>query len=49
MIQKAFSEVYRILKPQGFFINGFVDKINTVEIVKDGYGEGSFIVIRAQK
>lgn len=47
--RKAFSEVYRILKPQGFFINGFVDKINTVEIVKDGYGEGSFIVIRAQK
>jgi len=25
-VKKAFSEVYRILKPGGFFINGFVDK-----------------------
>ena len=100
--KKAFSEIYRILKPGGFFINGFVDKnsrigkiyqkykeksifykiaifysteevisllkeagfkntefrqtifksldkINKVEPVKDGYGEGSFIAIRAQK
>ena len=99
---KAFSEVYRILKPEGFFVNGFVDKnsmigkiyqqykeksifyniavffsteevidlleesgfknlkfnqtifntldkIDKVEMVKDGYGEGSFIAIRAQK
>ena len=99
---KAFSEVYRILKPEGFFINGFVDKnsmigkiyqqyktksifykiavfysteevifllketgfkniefrqtifksldnINKVEPVKEGHGEGSFIVVRAQK
>ena len=100
--KKAFSEVYRILKPEGYFVNGFVDKnskigkiyqkykdrsifykeavffstkevvklideagfrkiefrqtifspldkINKVNIVKKGYGEGSFIVIRAQK
>ena len=100
--KKAFSEVYRILKPEGYFINGFVDKnskigkiyqkykdrsifykeavffstkevvklideagfrkiefrqtifspldkINKVNIVKKGYGEGSFIVIRAHK
>lgn len=101
-VKKAFSEVYRILKPEGYFVNGFVDKnskigkiyqkykdrsifykeavffstkevvklideagfrkiefrqtifspldkINKVNIVKKGYGEGSFIVIRAQK
>lgn len=100
--KKAFSEVYRIIKPEGFFINGFVDKnsrtgriyqknkeksifyniavfystkevilmlkdtgfkniefrqtifkslgkINQAEPVKEGYGEGSFIVTRAQK
>ena len=99
---KAFSEIYRILKPGGYFINGFVDKnsrigkiyqkykeksifykiavfysteevisllkeqgfknikfkqtifstldkIDEVEAVKDGYGEGSFIVVRVQK
>jgi ubiquinone/menaquinone biosynthesis C-methylase UbiE len=101
-VRKAFSEVYRILKPGGYFINGFVDKnskvgkiyqknkqksvfykvavfftteevikllketgfekfefrqtifntldkINGVEEIKKGYGEGSFIVVRAQK
>jgi len=100
--KKAFSEVYRILKPDGYFINGFVDKnskvgriyqkhkhksifysiasfysteevidllkeagfknfefrqtifntldnIDDVEPVKEGYGEGSFIAVRAQK
>lgn len=100
--KKAFSEVYRILKLDGYFINGFVDKnsrvgiiyqknkhksifyniasfysteeviellkeagfknfefrqtiFNTldkvvdVEPVKEGYGEGSFIAVRAQK
>lgn len=29
-VKKAFSEVYRILKPGGFFINGFVDKNSKV-------------------
>lgn len=100
--KKAFVEIYRILKPGGYFINGFVDKnskvgriyqknkqksvfyreaifftteevvktlketgfkdfefrqtvfstldkINQVEKIKEGYGEGSFVVIRAQK
>jgi len=100
--RKAFIEIYRILKPGGYFINGFVDKnsrvgriyqknkqksvfyreaifftteevvkllektgfkdfefrqtvfstldkINQVEKIKEGYGEGSFIVIKAQK
>ncbi len=100
--KKAFVEIYRILKPGGYFINGFVDKnskvgriyqknkqksvfyreaifftteevvktlketgfkdfefrqtvfstldnINQIENVKEGYGEGSFVVIRAQK
>ena len=99
---KAFSEIYRVLKPGGFFINGFVDKnsevgkiyqkhkdknvfyqpavfysteevielledagfkniefrqtifttidkISETAVAKEGYGEGSFIVIRAQK
>ena len=101
-VKKAFSEVYRILKPDGFFINGFVDKnskigkiyqknkqksvfyrvaiffttdkvinllkeasfkrfefrqtifntldkINGIEEIRKGYGEGSFVVVRAQK
>ncbi len=101
-VKKAFSEVYRILEPDGYFINGFVDKnsrvgkiyqkhkhksifyniatfysteeviglfkeagfknfkfrqtifntldeIDAVEPVKEGYGEGSFIAVRAQK
>ena len=100
--KKAFSEVYRILKPGGFFINGFIDKnsnlgkiyqkykeksifykiatfysteeviylldaagfkniqlrqtifqpldkLEKAEPVKDGYGEGSFVAVRAQK
>jgi len=101
-VDRAFGEVYRILKKDGYFINGFVDKnsklgkvyekhkdknpfyivaefysvsdviyylektnfknfcfkqtifrpldeINEIEPVKDGYGKGSFVVIRAQK
>lgn len=101
-VKIAFSEVYRILKPGGYFINGFVDKnsnlgkiyqkykeksifykiatfystdevvlvlkeagfkniefrqtifqpldkIKKVEPVKQGDGEGSFVVVRAQK
>lgn len=101
-VKKAFSEVYRILKPGGYFINGFVDKnssigkiyqehkeksifykiatfysteevtsilekagfknivfrqtiFNTIDMitntepVKEGYGEGSFVAVRAQK
>jgi len=100
--RKAFIEIYRILKPGGYFINGFVDKnskvgsvyqknkqksifyreaifftteevvkilkevgfknfefrqtvfntldrIKQVEKIKEGYGEGSFIVIKARK
>ena len=101
-IDIAFKEVYRILKPSGYFIIGFVDKESTIgklyqrnkttsvfykeatfysvndviqylknagftdfkinqtifksletikkiEPVKQGYGEGSFIVIKSQK
>ncbi len=101
-INTAFKEVFRVLKPQGFFIVGFIDKesplghlyqihedenpfykvadfylvygvisyllendfgnlhftqtifhglseINEIEQVKEGYGEGSFVVIRALK
>ena len=100
--KKAFSEVYRILKPAGYFINAFIDKksslgqvydkqkeksifynmatfYSTEEVislldaagfknlqfrqtifqpldkikkedpVKEGYGEGSFMVVRSQK
>lgn len=101
-VRKAFIEIYRISKPGGYFINGFVDKnskigriyqknkqksvfyraaiffnteevvellkktgfkdfefrqtifnnldkITQVEKIKEGYGEGSFVVIRAKK
>ena len=101
-VPKAFSEIYRILRPGGYFINAFIDKesslgkiynkykeksifykmaifysteevitffkeagfknlvfrqtifqpldkINKEEPAKEGYGEGSFVVIRAQK
>jgi ubiquinone/menaquinone biosynthesis C-methylase UbiE len=101
-VPKAFSEIYRILKPGGNFINAFVDqnstvgkiyqkykeksifyklatfysaeevisllkdasfhdmqfrqttfqpldKINNDEPVKEGYGVGSFVTVRAQK
>lgn len=101
-VKKAFCEVYRILKPGGFFINGFVDKNSKIgkiyhekreesvfyrvanffsieeitailketgfknfkfrqtifdfpdriieeQKTREGYGEGSFVVIRAQK
>jgi ubiquinone/menaquinone biosynthesis C-methylase UbiE len=101
-VDRAFSEVHRILKPDSYFINGFVDKeseigksyekhkqesvfykiakfysvdelvkhlekagfrdfgfnqtifhslgdTKSVEPVKQGYGEGSFVVIRARK
>jgi len=101
-LEKSFGEVHRVLKPQGWFIIGFIDKnspvgkiyqmhknknvfyriarfysvkevvqflrktgfgdfrfsqtifrnlenITEMEPVKSGYGEGSFVVIRAQK
>jgi len=101
-VNAAFKEVYRVLKPEGYLINGFVDKdskigkkyeeykqesvfyriakfysvnevvehlekasfrnfefnqtifhslqkIKSVESVKSGYGEGSFVVIKAKK
>jgi len=101
-VKKAFNEIYRVLKPDGYFVNSFVDKnskvgkiyqknkqksifyreaifftteevirvlektgfknfefrqtifnsldkINQVEKIKEGYGEGSFIVIKAQR
>jgi ubiquinone/menaquinone biosynthesis C-methylase UbiE len=101
-VDRAFSEVHRVLRPEGYFINGFVDKeskigksyenhkqenvfyntatfysvdevvkhlektgfnnfnfnqtifhslgdIKSVEPVKEGYGEGSFVVVRARK
>lgn len=101
-LEKAFSEAYRVLKPNGYFIVGFVDKlsplgkfyqehqkknifykianffsvneviyhlrkanftsfafaqtifhdlaeIKKIETPKEGFGEGSFIVIRAIK
>jgi len=101
-VNAAFKEVHRVLKPEGYFINGFVDneskigkiyekhkeesvfyriarfysvnevvkhlekagfknfefnqtifhslrEIQSVEPVKSGYGEGSFVVIKAKK
>jgi len=50
------EEVLRLLKKTGFkdfkfrqTVFNTLDKINQIEKVKEGYGEGSFVVIRAQK
>ena len=50
------EEVVKILKETGFkdfefrqTVFSTLDKINQVEKIKEGYGEGSFVVIRAQK
>lgn len=50
------EEVYEILKDTGFRINntyqtvfGKIDEINKIQNVMVGYGEGSFVVIKAQK
>ena len=50
------EELYKILKETGFKINntyqtvfGKIDEINKVQNVLDGYGQGSFVVIKAQK
>ena len=101
-IEASFKEVFRVIKPSGFFINGFVDKnsslgrfyhkhraknvfyktatfysvseiipylkkagfrnltftqtifhtleqIKEVEAIKEGYGEGSFVVVSGMK
>jgi len=101
-IEASFKEAFRVIKPAGFFINGFVDRksslgrfyhkhrvknvfykiatfysvneiipymekagfrnlaftqtifhaleeIKEVEIIKEGYGEGSFVVVRGMK
>lgn len=40
-VQKAFSEIYRILKPGGFFINGFIDKNSNLGKTYDKYKEKS--------
>jgi len=50
------EELYEILKDTGFKINktyqtifGKIEEINEVQNVMAGYGEGSFVVIKAQK
>jgi len=50
------EEVVRLLKKTGFkdfkfrqTVLNILNKINQIEKVKEGYGEGSFVVIRAQK
>jgi len=50
------EELYKILKDTGFKINntyqtvfGKIEEINTVQEVLTGYGQGSFVVIKAQK
>ncbi|MCK5838526.1 MAG: class I SAM-dependent methyltransferase, partial [Bacteroidales bacterium] len=50
------EELYKILKDTGFKINntyqtvfGKIEEINKVQNVLVGYGEGSFVVIKAQK
>ena len=101
-VDVAFREIYRILKPEGHFINGFIDResklgklymqhkqenvfyrvahfysidnvishltaagfrdfdfrqtifqdlneIKSVELIKPGYGKGSFVVVKAKK
>ncbi|MFA4647461.1 class I SAM-dependent methyltransferase [Pyrococcus kukulkanii] len=50
------QELIELLKKQGFVIDRIVqtlfhklDEIGEVEPIKEGYGEGSFVVIRARK
>ena len=50
------EELYEILEDTGFKINntyqtvfGKIDEINEVQNVLDGYGKGSFVVIKAQR
>ena len=50
------EEVVKLLEKTGFknfefkqTVFSTLDKINQVEKIKEGYGEGSFVVIRAQK
>jgi len=50
------EELYELLKEAGFKINntyqtvfGKIDEINEVQNVLDGYGKGSFVVIKAQR
>jgi len=50
------EEIHEILRETGFIINntyqtvfGKIDEINEVQNVIDGYGKGSFVVIKAQK
>ncbi len=40
-VKKAFSEIYRILKPGGFFINGFIDKDSKIGKLYQKYKEKS--------
>ncbi|AMM54061.1 class I SAM-dependent methyltransferase [Pyrococcus kukulkanii] len=50
------KELIELLKKQGFIVDRIVqtlfhrlDEIREIEPVKEGYGEGSFVVIRARK
>jgi ubiquinone/menaquinone biosynthesis C-methylase UbiE len=40
-VKKAFSEVYRILEPGGFFVNGFVDKNSKIGKIYQKHKEES--------
>ena len=45
---KAFSEVYRILEPGGYFINGFVDKNSNIGRIYQKYKDRSIFYKEAK-
>ena len=43
--KKAFSEVYRILKPGGYFVNGFIDKNSRIGKLYQKHKDRSILLV----